>query len=291
MFVFKAAVVGAGTMGGEIAHVIAQSGVPVILKDIEQELVDEGIEKARGVTEEQLQGEVKKGKLEEDDAERRLEAVMDRITGTIEYEGFEGVDFVVEAVPEKMEVKHQIFGELEEVTPGHALLASNTSSLSITEIARGAQRADKVLGFHFFYPASQMRLIEVIPGERTSERSLEIASRFAESLRKLPVRCADSTGFVVNRVLMAAMGEIWKARDGDRLQVEGIDGAVMTVGAAPVPPFYLCDQLGLDTVLGVAEHLNDAFGERFHVSSEVREKVEAGDLGRKSGRGFYDYDA
>src|SRR4051812_2967211 len=162
MFISKVAVVGAGTMGGEIAHVIAFAGIPVVLRDIEQEFVDQGLDKAREVTQTQLAGEVKKDKLSSDDAERRTEEVMERISGTVEYEGFGDVDFVVEAAPEEMDVKRQIFGELDELTPAHALLASNTSSLSITEIAEGTSRPDKVLGFHFFYPAATMRLMEVI---------------------------------------------------------------------------------------------------------------------------------
>src|ERR671918_1587014 len=148
MFVFKAAVVGAGTMGGEIAQVIAAAEVPVVLKDVEQKFVDTGLEKAREVTEGQLNGLVAKEKLTREQADERLEATLGRITGTTAYAGFGDVDFVIEAVPERMEIKQAVFAELDALTPGHAILASNTSALPITEIAEATTRPDKVCGFH-----------------------------------------------------------------------------------------------------------------------------------------------
>src|ERR671918_3035182 len=181
MFVFKAAVVGAGTMGGEIAQVIAAAEIPVVLKDVEQKFVDTGLEKAREVTEGQLNGLVAKEKLTREQADERLEATLGRITGTTEYEGFGDVDFVIEAVPERMEIKQAVFAELDALTPGHAILASNTSALPITEIAEATTRPDKVVGFHFFIPASVMRLIEVIEGEETSEETAAAAANFAQA--------------------------------------------------------------------------------------------------------------
>src|SRR5207248_3872216 len=165
MYVFKAAVVGAGTMGGEIAQTIASAGIPVVLKDVEQRFVDQGVEKARQVTQGQLVGLVQKEKITQEHADRQLEEITGRITGTTDYEGFGDVDFVVEAVPERMQIKQAVFAELDAVTPGHAILASNTSSLSITEMGEATSRPDKVVGFHYFYPASIMRLIEVIEGD------------------------------------------------------------------------------------------------------------------------------
>ena len=167
MFVFKAAVVGAGTMGGEIAQVVAAAGIPVVLKDVKQEFVDTGLEKARQVTEAQLGVLVGKEKITQEQADTQHEQLLGRITGTTDYEGFGDVDFVIEAVPERMEIKQTVFAELDEVTPGHAILASNTSSLSVTEMSEATLRPDKVCGFHFFYPASMMRLIEVIEGDET----------------------------------------------------------------------------------------------------------------------------
>ena len=168
MFVSKAAVVGGGTMGGEIAQAIAAADIPVVVKDIDQKFVDAAVEKARAVTEGQLGRLVKKEKLTQEQADARLAEVMGLITGTTSYEEFGDVDFVIEAVPEKMEIKQAVFRELDAATPGHAILASNTSSLSITEIGEATLRADKVVGFHFFYPASVMPLVEVIVGDDTS---------------------------------------------------------------------------------------------------------------------------
>src|ERR671914_796256 len=187
MFVFKAAVVGAGTMGGEIAQVIASAGIPVVLKDVKQDFVDTGLEKARQVTEAQLGNLVKKEKITQEDADRQREQILGRISGTTEYEGFGDVDFVIEAVPERMEIKQAVFSELDEVTPGHAILSSNTSSLSITEMAEATSRPEKVVGFHFFYPASVMRLIEVIEGEETSEETMQAAYNFAQQIKKQPI--------------------------------------------------------------------------------------------------------
>ena len=150
MFIFKAAVVGAGTMGREIAQVIATADIPVVLKDVDQEFVDAGLEKAREVTQGQLAQLVKKEKLTQEQADAQAERILGRITGTTDYDGFGDVDFVIEAVPEKMEIKQAVFAELDAVTPGHAILASNTSSLSISEMADATSRPDKVVGFHFF---------------------------------------------------------------------------------------------------------------------------------------------
>lgn len=289
MFVFKSAVVGAGTMGGEIAQVIAAAGIPVVLKDVKQEFVDTGLEKARQVTEAQLGGLVAKEKITQEGADRRREEILDRISGTTEYEGFGGVDFAIEAVPERMEIKQTVFAELDEVTPGHAILASNTSSLSITEMAEATLRPDKVCGFHFFYPASMMRLIEVIEGEETSEETLQAAANFAQAIRKTAVRCGEVPGFVVNRILNSAVSEVWRMTEQEDLDVKEVDRVIQESGTVPMGPFFLTDLLGLDTVLHVAEHLRDSYGERFYVSSRMKELVEAGNLGQKTGRGFYEH--
>jgi 3-hydroxyacyl-CoA dehydrogenase len=289
MFVFKAAVVGAGTMGGEIAQVIAASEVPVVLKDVEQKFIDTGLEKAREVTEGQLNGLVEKEKLTREQADERLEATLARITGTTEYEGFGDVDFVVEAVPERVEIKQAVFGELDALTPGHAILASNTSSLSISEIGSATTRPEKVVGFHFFYPASVMRLIEVVDGELTAEETSQGAANFAMQIRKNPIRCGEEPGFVVNRVLNAAASEIWRHQDESGRTVEEIDKEITDAKAAPMGPFFLTDLLGLDTVLHVAEHLHESYGDRFYVHPKMKELVEAGNLGQKTGQGYYSH--
>jgi 3-hydroxyacyl-CoA dehydrogenase len=289
MFVFKAAVVGAGTMGGEIAQVIASAGVPVVLKDVERKFVDQGLAKAREVTQGQLGGLVGKEKITQEDADRQLEEITGRITGTTEYEGFGDVDFVVEAVPERMQIKQAVFAELDAVTPGHAILSSNTSSLSITEIGDHTKRPHKVAGFHFFYPASVMRLIEVIEGEETSEETLRTAANFAQQIRKTAIRCGEVPGFVVNRILNSAVSEVWRVVEEEGLDPQEADRVIKDSGTVPMGPFFLTDLLGLDTVLHVAEHLRDSYGDRFFVSSKMKELVEAGNLGQKTGRGFYEH--
>ena len=289
MHVFKAAVVGAGTMGGEIAQVMASAGVPVVLKDVEQRFVDTGLRKAEEVTRNHLGALVGKEKITQEQADRQLEEITGRITGTTEYEGFGDVDFVVEAVPERMAIKQAVFSELDVVTPGHAILSSNTSSLSITEMADATSRPHKVVGFHFFYPASMMRLIEVVEGEDTSDETLQATANFAQEIRKTPIRCADAPGFVVNRVLISAVSEIWRATHEAELEVKEVDRVVQESKAAPMGPFFLSDLLGLDTVLHVAEHLHESYGERFFVSPAMKELVEAGNLGQKTGKGFYEH--
>jgi len=287
MFVFKAAVLGAGTMGGEIAQVIASADVPVVMKDVKQEFIDAGLTKAREVTEGQLASLVKKEKIDSEQADRRREEVLGLITGTTEYEGFGDADFVVEAVPERMEVKQAVFAELDEVTPGHAILASNTSALSISEIGSATTRPDQVVGFHFFYPASVMRLIEVVEGEDTSEETAQAAANFAMQIRKAPIRCGEEPGFVVNRVLNSAASEIWRYQDESGRSPEDIDKEIAEAKVTPMGPFFLSDLLGLDTVLHVAEHLQQSYGERFYVHPQMKELVEAGKLGQKTGEGYF----
>ena len=290
MFVFKAAVVGAGTMGGEIAQVCAAAGVDVVLKDVDQKFVDQGLEKAEQVTKGQLGGLVKKEKISQEQADQQASEILGRITGTVDYEGFGDVDFVIEAVPERMQIKHAVFAELDAVTPGHAIISSNTSALSITEMAEATSRPDRVLGFHFFWPASVMRLIEVIEGDETSEGTVQAGVNFAQQIRKTPIRCAEAPGFVVNRVLNSAVSEIWRAQEEQGIDPKEIDKVVAESKAAPMGPFFLADMVGLDTTLHVAEHLHESFGdERFYVHKGMQELVQAGNLGQKTGKGFYEH--
>jgi 3-hydroxyacyl-CoA dehydrogenase len=289
MFVFKAGVVGAGVMGGEIAQVIASADIPVLLKDVKQEFVDKGLEKAEEVTRGQVAKLVKKEKITQEQADAQLEHTLGLITGTTDYDDFGDVDFVIEAVPEKMAIKHEVFADLDAATPGHAILASNTSGLSITEIADITQRPDKVVGFHFFWPASYMRLIEVIEGEETSHETVQAAANFAQAIRKMPVRCAECPGFVVNRILASTASEIWRYQDETGTDVEEIDRALTEAKLVPMGPFLLADNSGLDTALKVAQDMRDAYGDRFYVHQGMSKLVEQGNLGRKSGKGFYEY--
>jgi 3-hydroxyacyl-CoA dehydrogenase len=281
MFVFKAGVVGAGTMGGEIAYAIANADIPVILKDVDEQPLQQGVDKARAL----WQAQVDAGRLASEELERKLGL----ISATTDYDQFGDVDFVVEAVPERMQIKQSVFSDLDEVTPGHAILASNTSALSITEIGEVTSRPDRVAGFHFFYPASMMRLIEVVEGEDTSEQTAQDAATFAQAIRKLPIRCAEAPGFVVNRILNSAVSELWRYQEENGLEVAELDKLVTDAKAAPMGPFYLSDLLGLDTVLHVAEHLRESYGERFYVHGRMRELVAAGQLGAKTGKGFYEH--
>jgi enoyl-CoA hydratase/3-hydroxyacyl-CoA dehydrogenase len=288
VFVFKAAVVGAGTMGGEIAQVIASAGIPVVLKDVKQEFVDVGVRKAEEVTRAQLAGLVAKQKIGEQEAERQAALILARIAGTTSYDGFGDVDFVIEAVPERMAVKQAVLAELDVATPGHAILASNTSSLAISEMADATSRPDKVVGFHFFYPASLMRLVEIVEGADTSPETMQAATTFAQTIRKLPIACGEEPGFVVNRILNSAISEIWRVQEEGGLSIKAVDDAVAASRVAPVGPFFLTDLLGLDTVLHVAEHLRESFGDSFYVHEGMRALVQAGELGAKAGRGFYE---
>jgi len=288
MLVSKAAVVGGGTMGGEIAQAIAAADIPVVVKDVEQKFVDAALEKARAVTGGQLARLVEKEKLTQEQADARLAETMGLIAGTTSYAELGDVDFVVEAVPERMEVKQAVFRELDAATPGRAILASNTSSLSIAEIGEATLRPDKVVGFHFFYPASVMPLVEVVAGEDTSLETATAAYNFAQAIRKQPIVCGEVPGFVVNRVLMATIGEIWRAQEEQGLSLKGIDEAIAAAKVAPMGPFFLTDLLGLDTVLHVAEHLADSYGETFYVHKGLQGLVAGGKLGAKSGgEGFF----
>jgi len=289
MFVFKAAVVGAGTMGGQIAQTIASAGIPVVLKDIDQALVQAGLEEAENVTRGQVGKLAEKGRITAEQAEAQIAEILGRIEGTTSYAPFGDVDIVIEAVPERMEIKQAVFAELDAATPGHAILASNTSSLSITEIGEATLRADRVVGFHYFYPASVMPLIEIVEGEETSAETVGAAVTFAQAIRKQPITCAEVPGFVVNRILNSGISEIWREQEEKGLSIKAIDEGVGAAGVTPVGPYFLVNLLGLDTVLHVAEHLVASYGEeRFYVPASMQKLVADGKLGAKTGGdGFY----
>ena len=277
-------------MGGQIAQTIAAAGIPVLLKDIDERLVQAGLDEARGVTKGQVGKLVERGRLDDEQAQAQLAEVLGRIHGTTSYEGFGDVDFVVEAVPERMDIKQAVFAELDAATPGHAILASNTSSLSITEIGEATLRPDKVVGFHYFYPASIMPLIEIVEGEETSAETVTAALTFAQAIRKQPITCLEVPGFVVNRILNSGIAEVWREQEDKGLSIKKIDEGVGAAGVVPVGPYYLVNLLGLDTVLHVAEHLLESYGgERFYVPKGMQKLVADGKLGAKTGGdGFYD---
>src|SRR6202035_5438163 len=205
---------------GQIAQTIAAAGVPVVLKDVKQEFVDAGLTEARNVTHGQGDRRVKKGNITEEQAAAQVDEIVGRIEGTTSYDGFGDVDFVIEAVPERMEIKQSVFAELDAATPGHAILASNTSSLSITEIGEATLRPEKVIGFHYFYPASIMPLIEIVEGEETAAETVSAAITFAQAIRKQPITCAEVPGFVVNRILNSGISEVWRAQEEQGLSIK-----------------------------------------------------------------------
>ena len=199
MYIYKAAVVGAGAMGAEIAQAITFSGIPVLLKDIDQPRVDKGLDTIRKI----YQRRVDRGKMTQEEMDQKMALV----TGVTAYEAFKDVDLAIEAGPENLDLKRRIFTELDGLVPASAILASNTSSLSISALGAATKRPHKVIGMHFFYPAHIMKLVEVIPGLETSEETTADVTAFAEGLRKLPIRVNECPGFLVNRILMPYLNE------------------------------------------------------------------------------------
>jgi 3-hydroxyacyl-CoA dehydrogenase len=281
VYIFKAAVVGAGTMGGEIAQVISWSGLPVVLKDIDKEFLERGMNAARAV----YRRRVDRGKMTPAEAEGKLAL----ITPTLDYKDIADADLVIEAVPERMEIKKKVFAELDKVCQGTAILASNTSALSISEMASATGRPDRVVGIHFFYPASAMRLVEVIAGKQTSGETMDTAVEFVEGLRKIPVRVKECAGFLVNRVLLAAMRQALLFHEETGEKPPDIDAAIKDGGGVPMGPFTLADTLGLDIVLEVCRTLQAAYGARFAPTPALEQLVAAKKLGAKTGQGFYQY--
>ncbi len=280
MYIFKAAVIGAGAMGGSIAQVISYSGLPVILKDIDPQMLDAGMAKARAIYEERA----RKGKM----STTQVEEKMALITPQLDYSGFDDVDLVIEAVPEKMPVKQAVFRELDGICHPGAIFASNTSALSISEMAKATSRPEQVVGLHFFNPAHVMKLVEVIPGAQTSEDTVESTATFARDLRKIPVIVKECPGFLVNRLLSPYLGEAIFALQEGAADTETIDGAMVEAGM-PLGPFTLADMLGIDICDDVADTLYHAYGERMHPPVLIHRMVEAGRLGHKTGKGFYTY--
>lgn len=279
MYIFKAGVVGAGAMGAEIAQVISSSGLPVVLKDLDRQLVDKGMKRIERIYLER----VSRGKM----TAQEMREKMDLIAPTTSYDDFADVDFAIEAVPENMEIKRSVFAEMDRACGSEAILASNTSALSISEMADATNRPGKVIGFHFFNPASVMKLVEVVPGRQTSEDTVATAMELAQSLRKIPVRVKECPGFLVNRILMAGLAELLRFYEESGASPEEIDVTLREAAGLPMGPFLLADMLGLDVVYDVNRTLEAAYGERFRVSKTLADLVTAKHLGVKTGQGFY----
>jgi 3-hydroxybutyryl-CoA dehydrogenase len=287
MEINKVAVIGAGTMGSGIAYICAVKGYNVSIRDIKGDLVKRGMGKIR----EMVATGVNRGKL----TPKAAEETMKRIKGTTDVaEAVRDADLVIEAVFEDMDLKKKVFKELDELSPPPTILASNTSVLSITEMGSATKRPDKVVGVHFFNPPYTMKLVEIISGKHTSEETMKIANDFAVSLDKETVQVKDTPGFIVNRILGAAMGEAIYLLEEGIASAKDIDKACVLGLNWPMGPITLADFVGLDVAYHSGKSITEALGEdyiqkRLKPSKLLEEKVKAGHLGIKTRKGFYEY--
>jgi 3-hydroxybutyryl-CoA dehydrogenase len=275
-------VLGAGTMGNGIAHVFARSGLSVRLCEVEQRFLDRGLETIR----KNLAREVAKTKLTQEE----MDASFARIEGTLDRKTLAECDFVIEAATEKFEIKRQIFAELDGLLPEQVILASNTSSISITKLAAQTKRPEQVIGMHFFNPVPVMKLVEVIRGLATSQATYDSVKVLSERLGKTPVEVNDAPGFVSNRVLMPLLNEAMFAVMEGVATAEAVDEVFKLGMAHPMGPLTLADFIGLDVCLDIMRVLEDGLGDpKYRPCPLLIRMVDAGWLGRKSGRGFYKY--
>ncbi|WP_200530998.1 3-hydroxyacyl-CoA dehydrogenase NAD-binding domain-containing protein [Halorubrum sp. LN27] len=274
-------VVGAGTMGNGIAQVAATAGYEVVMRDIEPEYVERGL----ASIDDSLARLDGKARLDEDP-----EAIRDRIEGTTDLDALAAADVVVEAAVEDLDVKQAIFADLDSVTDDDVVLATNTSTLSITSIASATDRAGDVIGLHFMNPVPIMDGVEVVVGERTAEGVVDFAHAFAAALGKETWESDDKPGFVTNRILMPWINEGVRAYDEGVADRADIDRGMKLGTNVPMGPLELADHIGLDVVLDASETLHEELGDRYKPAYLVKRKVEAGDLGKKTGKGFYEYE-
>ncbi|MEF2096108.1 3-hydroxybutyryl-CoA dehydrogenase [Bacillus sp. CFBP9009] len=282
MGIQKVMVIGAGQMGSGIAQVCAMSGYEVLLHDLKDEYVEKGL----GTITKNLSRQVEKGKMEA----KEKDAILSRLTSSTDLNNAAAVDLVIEAAVENMEIKTKIFADLDEITPQHVILASNTSSLPITEIAAATKRPEKVIGMHFMNPVPVMKLVEIIRGLATADEVYKEVEEMAESLNKVPVEVNDFPGFVANRILMPMINEaIYTLYEGVATK-EAIDDVMKLGMNHPMGPLTLADFIGLDTCLYIMETLHQGLGDdKYRPCPLLRKYVKAGWLGKKSGRGFYEY--
>ena len=275
-------VVGCGLMGSGIVETVARRGYPVVVREVAPELLQAGLARVRA----SMSKAVERGKL----TPAEMDAALGRITGTTTLHDLAGCDLVIEAVVEDITVKREVFGQLDRICPPHAILASNTSSLSITEIASVTRRPDKVLGMHFFNPVPIMPLLEMVRTILVSDEAFTLARRFGEGLGKTVVVAKDTPGFIVNLLLIPYLLDAIRALESGVATKEDIDTAVKLGLNHPMGPFTLLDFVGLDTALFIADAMFAEFKDaRYAAPPLLRRMVTAGLLGRKSGKGFYTY--
>lgn len=281
MDIKRLGVVGAGQMGSGIAEVALTSGFDVLMRDVTQEALEKG--RKRIVSD--LERRVEKGKMTSEEKQTLLE----RLSTTMEMRDFQGCDFIIEAAIERIALKGEIFGTLDEVAQKEVILASNTSSISISRIASFTKRPDRVIGMHFFNPAPVMQLIEIIRSLTTSDETFQITKQLSVKLGKTPLEAKDFPGFVSSRLIFSFMNEaVFLLYEGVGT-AEEIDGMMKMGAHHPMGPLELADFVGLDTVLSVMKILREAFGEKYRPCPLLSKYVDAGYLGKKVGRGFYQY--
>jgi len=276
-------VIGAGQMGGGIAQVAAQAGYSVILNDIKEEFVNRGF----GIIQKNLSRNVEKGKLQAEEKD----LILSRISKSVSLQDAVSADLVIEAAVENMGIKAQIFSQLDVICPEHTILSTNTSSLPITEIGAFTKRPDRVIGMHFMNPVPVMKLVEVIRGLATSDEVYNTIETLSIKMGKTPVEVNDAPGFVANRILIPMINEAVYTLNEGIASVEAIDNVMKLGMNHPMGPLALGDLIGLDTCLSIMEVLHEGLGDKYRPCPLLRKYVKAGWLGRKSGRGFYKYDA
>ena len=282
MAIQKVGVIGAGTMGNGIAHVFARTGHDVVLCDIEQKFLD----RALATIGKNLDRELAKNKI----TEAQKTETMKRITLTVDRRALAACDFIVEAASEKFEIKSELFRELDRICPPEVILASNTSSISITKLAAVTARAEKVIGMHFFNPVQVMKLVEIVRGLATSDETFQAVRELAIKLEKTPVEVNDAPGFVSNRVLMPLLNEAMYAVMEGVATPEAVDEVFKLGMAHPMGPLTLADFIGLDVCLDIMRVLHSGLGDpKYRPCPLLIKMVDAGRLGKKSGQGFYKY--